>query len=55
MEIKVCEYCHKTFESIRIWDSTEQIKRELGFNNKHIQNVARGKGQTAYGYRWEYL
>lgn len=41
---------------IRVWDSTAQISRELGFNDKHIQNVCRhSKTGNAYGYRWEYL
>lgn len=43
---------------IRIWDSTAQIGRELGVNDKHIQNVCRGKISrtgNAYGYHWEYL
>lgn len=43
-------------ELIRIWDSTAQIKRELGFSDKHIQNVCRkSKTGNAYGYRWQYL
>lgn len=43
---------------IRIWDSTSQIKRELGLNDKHIQSVCRKyKSNTgnAYGYHWEYV
>lgn len=43
---------------IRIWDSTAQIRRELGLNDKHIQNVCcRYKSNTgnAYGYHWEYV
>lgn len=39
---------------IRIWDSTAQIKRELGLNDKRIQDVCRGQGKTAFGYRWKY-
>jgi endogenous inhibitor of DNA gyrase (YacG/DUF329 family) len=43
---------------IKIWDSTAQIKRELGLNDKHIQNVCRRDGSktgNAYGYHWEYV
>lgn len=43
---------------IRIWDSTAQIRRELGLNDKHIQNVCRGHDSNtgnAYGYHWEYV
>ena len=42
---------------IRVWDSTAQIRRELGLNDKHIQAVCkRYKSNTgnAYGYHWEY-
>lgn len=45
-------------ELLRIWDSTSQIKRELGMNDKHIQNVCRGENSNtgnAYGYHWEYI
>lgn len=43
---------------IRIWDSTAQIRRELGLNDKYIQNVCRGNNSNtgnAYGYHWEYV
>lgn len=42
---------------IRVWDSTAQIRRELGLNDKHIQNVCRRSSTNtgnAYGYHWEY-
>lgn len=45
-------------ELIKIWDSTAQIKRELGLNDKHIQNVCRlrdTKTGNAYGFHWEYV
>lgn len=45
-------------ELIKIWESTGQIKRELGLNEKHIQKVCRGyksKTGNAYGYHWEYV
>lgn len=45
-------------ELIKIWDSTAQIKRDLGFSDKHIQNVCRhtkSKTGNAYGYHWEYI
>lgn len=40
---------------IKIWESTQEIKRTLGLNNKRIQEVCRGKGKTAFGYRWAYV
>lgn len=42
---------------IHIWESTAQIKRELGFSDKRIQDACRKyKTETgnAYGYHWEY-
>jgi 5-methylcytosine-specific restriction endonuclease McrA len=43
---------------IKIWDSTADIRRTLGLNDKHIQNICRGnksKTGNAYGYHWEYI
>lgn len=45
-------------ELIRVWESTAQIHRELGLNDKHIQNVCRrceSNTGNAYGYHWEYI
>ena len=43
-------------ELVKIWESTAQIKRELGLSDKHIQNVCReAKTGNAYGFHWEYI
>lgn len=45
-------------ELIKIWESTASIRRELGLNDKHIQNVCRGDNSNtgnAYGFHWEYI
>ena len=42
-------------ELIKIYDSTSQVQRELGFNCKTIQKVCREKGRTAFGYKWKYI
>ena len=45
-------------ELIKIWESTASIRRELGLNDKHIQNVCRGeknKTGNAFGFHWEYI
>lgn len=39
---------------IHVWDSTAQIKRELGLNDKSIQNACRGNQRTAFGFLWKY-
>lgn len=43
---------------IKIWESTAQIKRELGLSDTYIQNVCRGDNSNtgnAYGFHWEYV
>ena len=43
---------------VKVWDSTAQIRRELGLNDKYIQNACRrSKTRTgnAYGFHWEYV
>lgn len=41
-------------EIIRQWNSSCEIERELGFWHCVIIQCCKGKGKTAYGYRWEY-
>ena len=41
-------------KTVRVWESTGQIRRELGLNEKRIQDVCRGEGRTAFGFKWEY-
>ena len=40
---------------IKIWQSTHEVERQLGFANQNISSVARGKLKTAYGYVWKYV
>lgn len=42
---------------IKIWDSINTLKRELGYNNVGIINCCkkRKKYNTAYKYKWEYV
>lgn len=40
---------------IKVWQSTMEVKRQLGFSHGHISDVARGKRKTAYGYVWKYI
>ena len=42
-------------ELIRVWQSTNEVERQLGFNHSHISKVALGKRKTAYGYVWKYI
>ena len=40
---------------IKIWQSTIDVQRQLGFDQGSISKVARGKLKTAYGYVWKYI
>lgn len=41
-------------ELINQWDSSHEIKRELGFNNGNIISCCKGKNKQAYSFKWEY-
>lgn len=41
-------------EFIKEWENATLAGRELKINNKNITSVARGKRNTAGGYKWEY-
>ncbi len=40
---------------IKVWQSTHEVERQLGFAHPNIIAVARGKIKTAYGYVWKYI
>ena len=40
---------------IKVWQSTREVQRLLGFLHGNISAVARGKYKTAYGYVWKYI
>ena len=40
---------------VKVWQSTIEVQRQLGFANGAISAVARGERKTAYGYVWEYI
>lgn len=40
---------------VKVWQSTREVERQLGFFSGHISEVARGKLKTAYGYVWKYI
>lgn len=39
---------------IKIWNSMNEIERQLGFDNSSISKCCLGKHKSAYGFRWEY-
>lgn len=39
---------------IKVWPSTIEIQRQLGFFASNIQKCCVGKIKTAYGYKWRY-
>ena len=40
---------------IKIWPSTMEIRRQLGFSQGNIASYCRGERKTAYGFIWKYL
>ena len=42
-------------ELVKVWQSTMEVQRQLGFDNGVISKAARGKLKTAYGYVWKYI
>lgn len=40
---------------IKIWQSTIEVQRQLGYYHSSIGAVARGERKTAYGYVWKYV
>ena len=40
---------------VKVWQSTHEVQRQLGFDNSHISKAVRGKLKTAYGYVWKYV
>ena len=41
-------------ELVKVWDSSEQIKREMGFSAGNVIQCCKGKYKQRYGFRWEY-
>lgn len=42
-------------ETGKIYPSTHQVERELGFNYSTILKVCNGKYKSAYGFHWRYI
>lgn len=40
---------------VRIWNSAEEIKTVLKFDNNYILSVCKGKRESYKGFKWEYL
>ena len=40
---------------IKVWQSSMEVQRQLGFNQGNISQVARGERKTANGYIWKYI
>lgn len=41
-------------EFVREWESMCEVKRELGYSDRHISECCKGKLKTAYGFLWKY-
>ena len=40
--------------AIKVWKSSREIERTIGFSNTNICKVCLGKQKTAYGFRWKH-
>ena len=40
---------------VKVWQSTIEVERQLGYAQSNISAAARGKLKTAYGYVWKYI
>jgi len=40
---------------VKVWQSTHEVERQLGFAQGNITRAANGKYKTAYGYVWKYI
>lgn len=45
----------KDCKLIKVWQSTHEVQRQLGFNHVSVGSVALGKQKTSYGYVWKYV
>ena len=50
----VCQYT-RDGKLIKIWQSINEVERQLGFGKGNICKATRGKLKTAYGYVWKYV
>ena len=39
-------------ELVKIWESSYEVAHQLGYSHSLISRCCRGKGKTAYGYKW---
>ena len=42
-------------EVIKVWPSSHEVERQLGFHHGNIINCCKGRQNTAYGYIWQYI
>lgn len=42
-------------ETGKVYPSTKQVERELGFANTNISAACNGKYKSAYGFHWRYI
>jgi len=40
---------------VKVWQSTQEVQRLLGFSQSNISNTALGKQKTSHGYVWKYI
>ena len=50
----ICQYTLDE-KIVKTWTSLTEVKRQTGFGQSHISQVANGKRKQAYGFIWKYI
>ena len=50
----ICQYTLDE-KIVKTWASLTEVKRQTGFGQSHISEVANGNRKTAYGFIWKYV
>ena len=50
----ICQYTLDE-KIVKTWASLTEVKRQTGFGQSHISEVANGNRKTAYGFIWKYI
>ena len=50
----ICQYTLDE-KIVKTWASLTEVKRQTGFGQSHISQVANGKRKQAYGFIWKYI
>lgn len=54
---RIKRFCKQVLclETGKVYPSTNEVERQLGFAHSYISKCCNGKRKTAYGYTWRYI